>query len=58
MKRLVYPILLIVLSLVSAAIFTTITAVALASYAKDDKNSNTIVVDSLSLSNESISYIK
>lgn len=36
--------LLIMLALVSAVIFTTITAVTFASYAKDEKT-NTIVVD-------------
>ena len=57
MKRLVYPILLIVLSLAFAGIFTTITAVTLASYAKDDGQSNTVVVDD-SIFNESVSFIK
>jgi len=44
MKRLAYPVLLIILSLITAAIFTTITAVTFASYAKDE-NKNTIVID-------------
>jgi hypothetical protein len=46
MKRLVFPILLIIASLLTAAVFTTITAVTLASYSSDDTKTNkTLVID-------------
>jgi len=44
MRKLVFPLLLVFISLISAAALTTVTAVTLASYAKDDKSSNTVVV--------------
>lgn len=56
MKRLVLPLLLVLASLVVATIFTTVTAVALASYTpenpyvKENKNA-TIVVDNQLTSN-------
>ena len=37
MKRLGYPLFLVLVSLTSAVIFTTITAMTLASYSKADK---------------------
>jgi hypothetical protein len=44
MRKLVFPLLLVFISLASAAALTTVTAVTLASYAKDDKSSNTVAV--------------
>ncbi len=43
MKRLGYFSALVFVSLFSVAFFTTVTAVTLASYAKADKNSSTLV---------------
>jgi hypothetical protein len=49
MKRLGYPLFLVLVSLSSAILFTTITAVTLASYSKADKsggvNKDQVVVD-------------
>jgi|EndMetStandDraft_4_1072995.scaffolds.fasta_scaffold695240_2 hypothetical protein len=46
MKRLALPILLVIASLITAAIFTTITAVTFASYSEEDAKSNkTLVID-------------
>ena len=42
MKRLVYPFILVIFSLLSAAIFTAVMATTLASYGKNDKT-NTLV---------------
>lgn len=43
MKKLVYPIALVCVSLVSVACFTTATAITLASYSKVEKASSEIV---------------
>ena len=45
MKRLGYPLFLVLVSLSSAVLFTTVTAVTLASYSKAEKSS--IVKDQL-----------
>ena len=42
MKRLGYPLFLVFLSLSSAVLFTTVTAVTLASYSKAEKSSNNV----------------
>jgi hypothetical protein len=46
MKRLAYPLILVFFSLLSAAIFTAVTATALASYSKPGK-ANTLVKEQL-----------
>lgn len=45
MKRLGYPLFLVLVSLTSAVLFTTVTAVTLASYSKAEKSS--VVKDQL-----------
>jgi hypothetical protein len=45
MKRLILPLLLVLASLFVATIFTTITAVTLASYSKDSQQNKTLVID-------------
>jgi len=42
MKRLSYPLFLVMLSLTSAVFFTTVTAVTLASYSKAEKSGSAI----------------
>jgi hypothetical protein len=45
MKRLFLPLLLVLASLLVAAIFTTITAVTFASYTNDNKDANNVVIN-------------
>ncbi len=54
MKRLAYPLVLVFFSLLSAAAFTTVTAMALASYGKNDK-ANTIVKEQLAVDHSTAS---
>lgn len=53
MKRLGYFSALVFMSLVSVVLFTTVTALTLASYAKGEKHSTTLVKN-LSVENETV----
>ena len=54
MKRLAYPLILVFFSLLSAAAFTAVTAMALASYSKPEK-ANTIVKEQLAVEHSTAS---
>ena len=55
MKRLEFPVALVFLSLVFVVFFTTLTAVTLASYVKNEKNSTEVVSDQVG---ETIEMVK
>lgn len=54
MKRLLFPIFLVVASLITAAIFTTVTAVTLASYSKETTNTATVISTQVDVSHSTV----
>jgi len=58
MKRLFLPLLLVLASLLVAAIFTTITAVTFASYSNDNKDANHVVIEKSLIEGSSAALVR
>jgi len=58
MKRLLLPLVLVLASLLVAAIFTTITAVTFASYSNDSKNVNHVVIEKSLMDGSSTALVR
>jgi hypothetical protein len=54
MKRLLFPVFLVLASLITAAVFTTVTAVTLASYSKETNKTATVIPTSLDVNHSTV----